>query len=115
MRRLTLACVAFGLLGVVSGGLTLAAIGPPSLHVSQKGRAFQPNALTVPLGANVEIVNDDGDLLHHVYIDAPDFTFDSGDLKPGSRTEVVFNVGGTFAVLCGIHPKMKLTVRVNGR
>jgi plastocyanin len=36
-------------------------------------------------------------------------------LKPGSRAQVTFTVGGTFAVLCGIHPKMKLTVRVEGR
>ncbi|KQQ48292.1 hypothetical protein ASF58_02995 [Methylobacterium sp. Leaf125] len=115
MRPSTIACVAFGLVGAVSGGLAWATGGAPSLHVSQKGRAFQPNALTVPRGASVEIVNDDGDLLHHVYIDAPNFTFDSGDLKPGSRTQVVFDVPGTFAVLCGIHPKMKLTVRVDGR
>ena len=115
MRRLSACCLIFGVLGVASAGIALAAVGAPILHVSQKGRAFQPNALLVPRGASVEIVNDDGDLLHHVYIDAPDFSFDSGDLKPGSRTEIVFNVAGTFAVLCGIHPKMKLTVRVNGR
>ncbi|MGU3361267.1 hypothetical protein ACLBWX_13125 [Methylobacterium sp. M6A4_1b] len=115
MRRLTLVCVAFGFFGAACGGLALAAVGTPSLHVSQKGRAFQPNALIVRRGANVEIVNDDGDLLHHVYIDSPEFTFDSGDLKPGSRTQVVFDVSGTFAVLCGIHPKMKLTVRVDAR
>ncbi|KQP82833.1 cupredoxin domain-containing protein [Methylobacterium sp. Leaf117] len=114
MRRLTSFCVAFGFLGAASAGLALAAVGTPSLHVSQKGRAFQPNALNVSRGARVEIVNDDGDLLHHVYIDAPDFSFDSGDLKPGSRTQVVFTVPGTFAVLCGIHPKMRLTVRVDG-
>ncbi|MDB5645869.1 hypothetical protein [Methylobacterium sp.] len=115
MRRLTCVCLAFGALGAATGGLALAAIGPPTLHVSQKGRAFQPNAVILQRGASVEIVNDDGDLLHHAYIDSPDFTFDSGDLKPGSRAQVTFTVGGTFAVLCGIHPKMKLTVRVEGR
>jgi plastocyanin len=112
MGRFSVACFAFGAFGLAMGGLAWAAIGAPTLHVSQKGRAFQPNALILPRGAKVEIVNDDGDLLHHVYVDAPDFTFDSGDLKPGSRTLVAFTVGGTFAVLCGIHPKMKLTVRV---
>ncbi|MCJ2037034.1 hypothetical protein [Methylobacterium sp. J-068] len=115
MRRLSLAAFIFGAVGAVTGGIALAAIGPPTLHVSQKGRAFQPNAVLLPRGASVEIVNDDGDLLHHVYVDSPEFSFDSGDLKPGSRTLVTFTVGGTFAVLCGIHPKMKLAVRVEGR
>jgi plastocyanin len=115
MQRLTACCLIFGVLGVASAGVALSAVGAPILHVSQKGRAFQPNALLVPRGASVEIVNDDGDLLHHVYVDAPDFNFDSGDLKPGSRTKVIFPVRGTFAVLCGIHPKMKLSVRVEGQ
>lgn len=115
MRRLSILCLAFGVLGGATGGLALAAIGSPILHVSQKGRAFQPNALVVPRGATVEIVNDDGDLLHHVYVDAPELTFDSGDLKPGSKTQLAFTAAGTFAVLCGIHPKMKLIVRVDGR
>lgn len=115
MRRLSVACLIFGALGAATGGFALAAIGAPTIHVSQKGRAFQPNALLVPRGASVEIVNDDGDLLHHVYVDSPDFNFDSGDLKPGSRAKIAFPVRGTFAVLCGIHPKMKLTVRVEGQ
>lgn len=115
MRRISLFCLAFGAVGAATGGLALAAIGAPTLHVSQKGRAFQPNAVILQRGASVEIVNDDGDLLHHVYIDSPTFSFDSGDLKPGSKTLVAFTEGGTFAVLCGIHPKMKLTVRVEGR
>ncbi len=40
------------------------------------------------------------------------FSFDFGDQEPGSKTDVVFPVSGTFTILCGIHPKMKLLVRV---
>lgn len=115
MRRLSFFCLAFGAVGAATGGLALAAIGAPILHISQKGRAFQPSAVILQRGASVEIINDDGDLLHHVYVNAPDFNFDSGDLKPGTKTQVAFPVGGTFSVLCGIHPKMRLTVRVEGR
>lgn len=84
-----------------------------ALHiVSQKGRAFQPGELTIKRGETISIVNDDGDLLHHAYVDSDTFSFDSGDQEPGSKTDVVFSVAGDFKVLCGIHPKMKLTVHV---
>jgi plastocyanin len=46
-------------------------------------------------------------------VESDRFTFDSGDQEPGSQTDVIFPVSGTFSVLCGIHPKMKLTVHVN--
>jgi plastocyanin len=81
-------------------------------HVSQKGRAFQPGELSILRGETVQIVNDDGDLLHHAYLESDRFSFDSGDQEPGSKTDVVFPVSGTFTILCGIHPKMKLLVRV---
>lgn len=95
--------------------ITVSAIGARVHDVSQKGRAFQPGALVIKRGETVQVLNDDADLLHHAYVDAPDFTFDSGDQEPGGTARIVFPVAGTFAVLCGIHPKMKLTVRVEER
>ncbi|MCJ2082338.1 hypothetical protein [Methylobacterium sp. J-090] len=95
--------------------ITVSAIGARVYDVSQKGRAFQPAALVIKRGETVQVLNDDADLLHHAYVDAPDFTFDSGDQEPGEKARIVFPVVGTFAVLCGIHPKMKLTVRVEER
>ncbi|MDP4003629.1 plastocyanin [Methylobacterium sp. NEAU K] len=83
------------------------------LFVSQKGRAFQPGNLAITRGETVTFVNDDSDLLHHAFVESDSFNFDSGDQEPGSRTPVVFTERGTFQVLCGIHPKMKLVVRVN--
>ena len=80
--------------------------------VSQKGREFSPHELTVRVGDTVVIVNDDGDLRHHAYIDSDKFTFDSGDQEPGSRTPINFTVKGDFDVLCAIHPKMHLVVHV---
>lgn len=80
--------------------------------VSQKGREFRPGTLDIKAGETVTIVNDDGDLRHHAYVDSDKFKFDSGDQEPGSRTNVVFPIAGTFDVLCAIHPKMKLTVHV---
>jgi plastocyanin len=80
--------------------------------ISQKGREFHPGEITIKRGETIQIVNDDGDLLHHAYIDSPKFSFDSGDQQPGSKTDVTFPVAGDFDVLCAIHPKMRLVVHV---
>ena len=101
------------ILAVLAGlaGTALASTDAKIL-VSQRGRAFLPGALTVHRGETVEIVNDDGDLMHHAYVDDPGFSFDSGDQEPGARADIAFTKAGTFDVLCGIHPKMKLVVTV---
>jgi plastocyanin len=91
---------------------TLVGLALPQYAVSQKGREFNPHQITIKRGETIEIVNDDGDLLHHAYIDSREFSFDSGDQQPGSRTDITFPVAGRFDVLCAIHPKMKLEVRV---
>ena len=80
--------------------------------IAQKGRAFHPLTLIISRGDTLQFFNDDGNLLHHAYVETDTFNFDSGDQQPGSRTNVVFSVPGTFNVLCGIHPKMKLVVTV---
>ncbi len=83
-----------------------------SFQVSQRGREFNPGLLNVKQGDIVRIVNDDADLSHHAYIAAERFKFDSGDQEPGSNANITFTVPGTFNVLCGIHPKMRLVVNV---
>ena len=98
---------------VLLGGMAWAALAPPPYHVSQKDRTFQPGELDIKRGETVQIVNDDGDLLHHAYVESKQFNFDSGDQEPGAKVDITFPVTGTFTVLCGIHPKMKLLVHVN--
>lgn len=90
----------------------LAAVAAGPYIVTQKGQMFHPGTLTINRGDTVEIVNDDGELIHHAYVDSKTFSFDSGDQEPGSKTDIVFSVPGTFMVLCGIHPKMRLDVTV---
>jgi plastocyanin len=80
--------------------------------VSQKGRQFRPGEMTINKGDAVVIVNDDGDLRHHAYVESDNFKYDSGDQEPGSRTSIKFPVAGTFDVLCAIHPKMRLIIHV---
>jgi plastocyanin len=111
-RRWRLALAALGIASVSIGSGTLVGLALPQYTISQKGREFNPNEISLKRGDTVEIVNDDGDLLHHAYIDSEKFSFDSGDQEPGSRTSIVFSVAGDFDVLCAIHPKMRLTVHV---
>lgn len=80
--------------------------------VSQKGREFRPGTLSIKQGDVVRIVNDDEDLSHHAYVASDRFKFDSGDQGPGHDVDIPFTQDGTFNVLCGIHPKMRLKVQV---
>ena len=95
--------------GVVTAAL---AVSASQIVVSQKGREFNPGEISLSRGDSIQIVNDDGDLLHHAYIDSKKFSFDSGDQQPGSKTNIVFTETGDFIVRCAIHPKMKLAVHV---
>lgn len=99
-------------LGMIGVGLATMAHAGIQHHVSQKGRAFAPTSLDMQTGDSIEFVNDDGELLHHAYLESDLFSFDTGDQGPGSRSVVTFPTKGSFTVLCGIHPKMKLIVQV---
>ena len=110
-ERLFVAVAALSL--CMLGGLAWADLSPSRFQVSQRGRAFQPGEINIKRGDILQIVNDDGDLLHHAYIDSEQFSFDSGDQEPGGKLDVPFTVAGNFTVLCGIHPKMKLLVHVD--
>lgn len=97
-------------LGVAS--LSVANGAGQVITVEQKGRMFEPTTLEVNVGDIVRIVNNDGDLLHHAYVDSDTFDFDSGEQEPGTSMDIPFTTPGTFEVLCGIHPKMRLVVTV---
>jgi plastocyanin len=79
---------------------------------SQKGRAFQPREVTLAVGDQLTIANDD-EFTHQVYIQSDGFNFDSGEQDPGKAATITFTRAGAFDVLCRIHPKMKLRVTVN--
>lgn len=91
--------------------LAVAAFAAGPIVISQKGKVFAPGRIAVQAGTTVRILNDDR-VLHHVYIESPDFNYDSGEQQPGETVEITFAEDGTFAVRCDIHPKMLLTVVV---
>lgn len=81
-------------------------------RVSQKGRKFQPAEIGIAKGDTLLVGNDDGELLHHLFIQSDAFSFDSGQQEPGKVVTITFPKAGTFDVLCGIHPRMRLSVNV---
>jgi plastocyanin len=80
-------------------------------HISQHNRAFNMKEITIGLGDVVHFDNDD-DFIHQIYIDSPDFNFDSEESYPGNAIDVKFTKSGTYWVRCHIHPKMLLGVTV---
>ena len=96
----------------LSATLWLPARASGPVLATQKNRAFQPGAVELAQGETLRIVNDDGPLLHHAYIRSERFSFDSGEQKPGATVDIIFPDLGSFTVLCGIHPKMRMTVTV---
>lgn len=111
LRRLAGAsCAAF----VLAAGCTwaLQAWAADSVQVTQKNRAFQPKEVEIGRGDTLRFVNDDGYLLHHVYSKSDDFSFDTGEQPPGTVMNVKFPTAGSYTVLCGIHPRMRLVVSV---
>ena len=100
-------------LAILSVAASAALAVEPQYVVSQKNQIFTPGELSIKRGDTVEVINDDGDLLHHLYVSTKQFEFDSGDQEPGAKVDITFPKTGTFDVLCGIHPKMKLIVHVD--
>lgn len=87
---------------------------PPALGaVAIVNFAFQPGAITVPVGTTVTWTNT-GAAPHTVTSDT-DGVFDSGRLTTGQRFQFRFDRAGTFAYQCAIHPAMKATITVQGQ
>jgi plastocyanin len=90
---------------------TTAVLAAGDVTVSQRNRAFTPDRLEIARGTVVHINNDDN-VTHHVYVDAPKMKFDSGEQKIGETVDLHFDESGTFSVRCAIHPTMRLSVAV---
>jgi plastocyanin len=94
--------------------LTLAgaAANADEVVVSQKNRQFGEATATLNRGDKITFVNDDG-VAHNVFISGADGeTKNSGVQKPGEYTSFTFDKAGNFAVECGIHPKMHMSITV---
>ena len=81
------------------------------MMVSQRDRKFSPDRIEFSRGSIARIVNDDK-VTHHIYVDSPNLSFDSGEQPIGTMVDVRFDKAGTYDVLCAIHPTMRLRIVV---
>lgn len=79
--------------------------------VTQMGRRFTPNEVTLAVGDSV-LFNNQDEFIHQVYVDSDRIDYDSAEQRPGETKTIKFPKTGDFPVRCHIHPKMLLTVHV---
>jgi plastocyanin len=91
--------------------LPLAGVDASGVVVEQLNRAFTKSEVTIVKGGIIRFSNVD-EFDHEVYVDSPNFNYDSYEQSPGETAVVIFTTAGTFEVRCHIHPKMHLHVVV---
>ncbi len=79
--------------------------------VTQKDKAFSTQRLDLRPGDTLLIQNEDT-RAHNIQVTHPLLTYNSGLQEPGANERIAFQRPGDYLVYCGIHPKMKLRVKV---
>src|SRR5215469_8051656 len=95
--------------GVLAALMASVALAAGLVTVSQRDRQFTPDHLVLSPGTALRILNDDN-VTHHVFVDSPEMSFDSGEQPIGATVELHFDKRGSFEVQCAIHPAMLLRV-----
>ena len=99
------------LIPVVFLGLSAGALAA-NLTISQKGRAFSSETVTLKKGGTLTFMNDDS-IPHNIMSTSSGNEFNLGSQPPGDSTDVTFKEAGEVLVICAIHPRMKMTVKVS--
>jgi plastocyanin len=95
---------------VVFAGLSTGALAATEV-IHQQGRTFSSESITVKKGDAITFLNDDT-VPHNVMSASKGNEFNLGSLPPGSSTDVTFKESGDVQVICAIHPRMKMAVKV---
>jgi plastocyanin len=95
---------------VVLVGLSVGAMAA-NLTITQKGRIFSAENVTVKKGEALTFVNDDS-VPHNIISTSKGNEFNLGSQPPGAATDVTFKEPGDALVICAIHPRMKMTVKI---
>jgi plastocyanin len=91
-------------------GLTAIAYAAQST-IHQKGKVFSSEAVTIKKGESLTFVNDDA-ITHNIMSSSKGNEFNLGAQAPGASTPVTFKQAGDAQVICAIHPRMKMMVKV---
>lgn len=92
--------------------ISAAAFAAGAATVSQKGLSFSTPNLTVAHGTVVTFMNDDT-VSHNIIVTGNGVNVNSGLQAPGTPFRMPFLKPGMYVAVCGIHPKMKMTVTVS--
>jgi plastocyanin len=95
---------------VVLVGLSVGALAA-NLTITQKGRLFSSESITIKKGESVTFANDDT-VPHNIVSASKGNEFNLGSQPPGAATDVTFKESGEALVICAIHPRMKMTVKI---
>ena len=95
---------------VILGGLSTGALAATEV-IHQQGRMFSSESVTVKKGEALTFLNDDT-VPHNIMSTSKGNEFNLGSQGPGSSTDVKFNEVGDVTVICAIHPRMKMMVKV---
>ncbi len=105
MKKVTVFLIAVGFAAA-------AALALANQHtIVQKGKQFSQVSLSVGQGDSVLFKNDDK-VAHNLFTTSNGYSLNEVQ-KPGDSSTVVFDKKGTVVIRCAIHPKMKLTVKVD--
>ncbi|KRR16214.1 hypothetical protein CQ14_27515 [Bradyrhizobium lablabi] len=95
---------------VILTGLSAGALAANQM-VYQKGRVFSSESVSIKKGDALTFVNDDS-IPHNLMSATKGSEFNLGSQAPGTSTDVTFKEAGDIQVICAIHPRMKMMVKV---
>jgi plastocyanin len=95
---------------IILAGLTVGALAANQV-IHQEGRMFSSESVTIKKGGAITFLNDDN-VPHNIISTSKGNEFNVGSQAPGSSTDVTFKEAGDVQVICAIHPRMKMTVKV---
>jgi Plastocyanin len=88
---------------------------PPAATVQremvQKGKAFRPHVLAIPVGSSIRFPNVDP-IFHNAFSNYSGQVFDVGLYPPGKSRTVTFRREGIVRVFCNIHSTMSAIIVV---
>ncbi|WP_458094571.1 cupredoxin domain-containing protein [Roseomonas sp. WA12] len=95
-------------------GLLLAALPAAAtalVTVVQRDRNFSVPQVSITPGTVVRFTNED-DYPHQISVQGPGIAYDSDLIEAERFTELAFPGAGLFEVRCGVHPRMRMSVKV---
>ncbi|CUT12726.1 Copper binding protein plastocyaninazurin family [Bradyrhizobium sp.] len=95
---------------VIAAGFSVGAYAATEV-IHQQGRAFSAESISVKKGEAVTFLNDDS-VPHNIMSATKGNEFNLGSQAPGTSTDVTFKESGDVQVICAIHPRMKMMVKV---